>query len=82
MATPVDDGPADAGIFMQPRGPKPPYLYREGVNAGFGSMLVFAADASFGVALMTNGKGGRPPIPELLDALFDAYGQDPFRPAD
>jgi hypothetical protein len=45
-------------------------------------MLVFAADASFGVALMTNGEGGRPLIPEFLDALFDAYGQDPFGPAD
>jgi hypothetical protein len=82
MATPVDDGPAGAGIFVQPRGPKPPYLYHEGVNAGFRSMLVFAADASFGVALMTNGEGGRPLIPEFLDALFDAYGQDPFGPAD
>jgi hypothetical protein len=45
-------------------------------------MLVFAADASFGVALMTNGEGRWPLIPEFLDALFDAYGQDPFRPAD
>jgi hypothetical protein len=45
-------------------------------------MLVFAADASFGVALMTNGEGGWPLIPEFLGALFDAHGQDPFRPAD
>ena len=76
------DGPAGAGTFVQPRGPKPPYLYHERVNARFRSMLVLAADARFGVALMTNGEGGRPLIPECLDALFDAHGQDPFRPAD
>ena len=61
---------------------RPPYLYHEGVNARFRSMLVLAADASFGVVLMTNGEGGRPLIPEFLDALFDAHGQEPFRPAD
>jgi len=37
---------------------------------------------SFGVALMTNGEGGRPLIPEFVDATFAAYGQEPFRPAD
>ena len=67
---------------MQPRGPKPPYLYDEGVHAGFRSMPVFAAAASFGVALMTNGEGGRPLSPEFLDAPFDAYGRDPFRLAN
>jgi CubicO group peptidase (beta-lactamase class C family) len=82
MATPIDDGPTGAGIFVQPRGDRPPYLYHEGVNAGFRSVLVFAADASFGVVLMTNGEGGRPLIPEFLDALFAAHGQEPFRPAD
>ena len=64
------------GIFVQPRLTKPPYLYHAGVNAGFRSVLVFAADASFGVALMTNGEGGRAVIPEFLNALFAAYRQD------
>ena len=82
MATQVGGGPTGVGIFVQPRGDRPPYLYHEGVNAGFRSILVFAADASFGVALMTNGEGGRPVIPQFLDALFDAYGQEPFRPAN
>jgi hypothetical protein len=31
---------------------------------------------------MTYGEGGWPLIPEFLDALFDAYGHDPFRAAD
>jgi hypothetical protein len=44
-------------------------------------MLVFGADASFGVALMTNGEGGRPLIPEFLDALFDSHGPNPSGPA-
>jgi hypothetical protein len=32
--------------------------------------------------LMTNGEGGRALIPEFLGALFDACGQEPFKPAD
>ena len=32
--------------------------------------------------LMTNGEGGCPLIPEFLGALFDAYDQQPFKPAD
>ena len=82
MATQVADGPTGVGIFVQPRSAKPPYLYHYGVNAGFRSVLVFAADASFGVALMTNGEGGQPLIPEFLGALFERFGQDPFRPAN
>jgi CubicO group peptidase (beta-lactamase class C family) len=82
LATQVGDGPTGAGIFAQPRGTKPPYLYHYGVNAGFRSILAFAADASFGVVLMTNGEGGRPLIPEFLSAVFAAHGQEPFRPAD
>jgi CubicO group peptidase (beta-lactamase class C family) len=82
MATPIGGGPTGAGIFVQPRGTRSPYLYHYGVNAGFRSVLVFAADASFGAVLMTNGEGGRLLIPEFLGGLFDAYGQEPFRPAN
>jgi CubicO group peptidase (beta-lactamase class C family) len=80
MATRVANGPTGLGLFVHPRDGKPPYLYHYGVNAGFRSVLVFAADASFGVALMTNGEGGKPLIPAMLAVLFD--GQDPFRPGD
>jgi CubicO group peptidase (beta-lactamase class C family) len=80
MATRVANGPTGLGLFVYPRDGKPPYLYHYGVNAGFRSVLVFAADASFGVALMTNADGGKPLIPAMLAALFD--GQDPFRPGD
>ena len=82
MVTPVDDGPTGLGCFVRPRGARPPYVYHYGVNAGFRSVLVFAADASFGVALMTNGESGRQLIPEVLAAAFDAFGQDPFKPMD
>jgi len=80
MATRVADGPTGLGLFVYPRNGKPPYVYHYGVNAGFRSVLVFAADASFGVALMTDGEGGKPLIPAMLAALFD--GQDPFRPSN
>ena len=43
-------------------------------------LLVFAADASFGAVLMTNGAGGGQVIPKFLGGLFDAYGQEPFKP--
>ena len=82
MATPLNAGPTGLGIFVKPRGERPPWLYHRGVNAGFRSILVFAADASFGVALMTNGEGGRPLIPEFLAAAFEAFGQDAFRSAE
>lgn len=82
MATPVNGGPTGLGLFVKPRGEKPPWLYHYGVNAGFRSLLVFAADAGFGIALMTNGEGGRPLIPEFLNTAFEAFGQDAFRTAD
>jgi CubicO group peptidase (beta-lactamase class C family) len=82
LATPVASGPTSAGMFVQLRAGKPPYLYHYGVNAGFRSVLVFAADASFGVVLMTNGDGARMLIAEFLARLFEAYDQDTFRPAD
>lgn len=80
MATRVANGPTGLGLLVYPREGKPPYLYHYGVNAGFRSILVFAADASFGVALMTNAEGGKPLIPAILAALFE--GLDPFRPDD
>lgn len=80
MAMRVANGPTGLGLFVHPREGKPPYLYHYGVNAGFCSILVFAADASFGAALMTNAEGGKPLIPAMLAALFE--GQDPFRPDD
>lgn len=82
MATPVNGGPMGLGIFVKPRGESPPWLYHYGVNAGFRSILVFTADAGFGVALMTNGEGGRPLIPKFLAAVFEAFGQDAFRGDD
>jgi len=81
MATEIGDGPG-TGIFVQPRGTKPPYLYHYGVNAGFRSVLVFAAEASFGIVLTTNREADRLLIPEFLGAMFDAYGQEPFIPSD
>ncbi|MCA0303431.1 MAG: beta-lactamase family protein [Proteobacteria bacterium] len=81
LATPVADGPTGLGVFVAPRGGRPPYLYHYGVNAGFRAALVFSADAAFGVAIMTDGDGGEALIPEMLDPLFAAAGQDPFKPA-
>jgi CubicO group peptidase (beta-lactamase class C family) len=80
MATRVANGPTGLGLFVHPRESKPPYLYHYGVNAGFRSVLVFAADASFGVALMTDAEGGKRLIPAMLKAVFE--GQDAFRPDD
>ncbi|WP_421999211.1 serine hydrolase domain-containing protein [Reyranella sp.] len=83
MATPVGGGPTGLGLFVRARGgDRPPWLYHYGVNAGFRSILVFAADGSFGLALMTNGEGGRQLIPAFLADAFAAHGQDPFRPAE
>jgi CubicO group peptidase (beta-lactamase class C family) len=81
MAAQVVGGPTGLGIFVRQRPGKPPYLYHYGVNAGFRSVLVFAADGAFGLALMTNGEGGRGLIPAFLDAVFRAFGQDEFKPA-
>ncbi len=80
MATPVGDGPTGLGIFVRQRKGRAPLLYHYGVNAGFRSVLVFAADGSFGLALMTNGEGGRPLIPAFANAVFGAYGQGDFPP--
>jgi CubicO group peptidase (beta-lactamase class C family) len=82
MATPVDNGPTGLGIFVHPRPGRPPILYHYGVNAGFRSVLAFAADASFGVTLMTNSEGGRGLIPAFCEPLFQSTGQGPFPPID
>jgi CubicO group peptidase (beta-lactamase class C family) len=79
MARPVGGGPTGLGVFVQPRDQRPPRLYHYGVNAGFRSILVFDADAAFGIALMTDGEGGHALLPTFLDALFAAHGQDAFR---
>lgn len=71
MATAVDGGPTGLGVFVDPRDGVP-MLSHYGVNAGFRSVIAFAADASFGVVIMTDGEGGRGLIPELGQALFDA----------
>ena len=78
MATPVGGGPTGLGIFVHRRANRPPILYHYGVNAGFRSVLAFAADASFGVALMTNGEGGRALIPAFCGPLFRSNGQGDF----
>lgn len=72
MATAVASGPTGLGFFVQPRSDGVPLLHHHGVNAGFRSVIAFAADASFGVAIMTNGEGGRGLIPTFGQALFDA----------
>jgi CubicO group peptidase (beta-lactamase class C family) len=71
MATPVADGPTGLGVFVDAR-ESAPVLWHYGVNAGFRSVIAFAADASFGVVIMTDGEGGRGLIPSLGQALFDA----------
>ena len=81
MASQIGDSPTGPGIFLQPRAAKVAYLHHYGGNAGFRSVPAFAAEASFGAVLMTNGEGGRSLITEFLGALFDDYGQEPFRPA-
>jgi CubicO group peptidase (beta-lactamase class C family) len=71
MATAVARGPTGLGVFVEAR-EDVPLLSHYGVNAGFRSVIAFAADASFGVVIMTDGEGGRWLIPELGQALFDA----------
>jgi CubicO group peptidase (beta-lactamase class C family) len=78
MATPVGGGPTGLGIFVHPRSGRSPILYHYGVNAGFRSVLAFAADASSGVALMTNSEGGRALIPAFCEPLFRSNGQGDF----
>lgn len=72
MATAVASGPTGLGFFVRPRPDGVPLLHHYGVNAGFRSVIAFAADASFGVAIVTNGEGGRWLIPAFGRALFDA----------
>jgi CubicO group peptidase (beta-lactamase class C family) len=71
MATPVDGGPTGLGVFVDPRTEGVPLLSHYGVNAGFRSVIAFAADGSFGTVIMTDGEGGRWLIPELGQSLFD-----------
>jgi hypothetical protein len=42
----------------------------------------FVADGSFGLALMTNGEGGRALIPALCERVFAINGQGPFPAID
>jgi CubicO group peptidase (beta-lactamase class C family) len=72
MATRVGDGPTGLGVFVDARTDGVPVLSHYGVNAGFRSVIAFAADASFGAVIMTDGEGGRWLIPEFGQALFDA----------
>ena len=72
MATPMDGGPTGLGVFVDQRAEGMPLLSHYGVNAGFRSVIAFAADASFGVVIMTDGEGGRGLIPAFGQALFDA----------
>ncbi|MFO1163365.1 MAG: serine hydrolase domain-containing protein [Reyranellaceae bacterium] len=81
MATPVAGSPSGAGIFVQPRGVEPPYLYHYGVNAGFRAVLAFVADASFGVALTTNGDGGAEVLRTFLGTVFERSGLEPLKPS-
>jgi hypothetical protein len=78
MSTPVASGPTGLGFFVQPRPNGVPLLYHYGVNAGFRSVIAFAADASFGLVIMTNGEGGRWLIPAFGQALFDARSLGDF----
>ena len=78
MATSVADGPTGLGVFVRARAGRAPFLYHGGVNAGFRSVLAFAADLSFGVAIATNGEGGGQLIPAYGEALFEAAKQGPF----
>ena len=82
MAQPVADGPTGLGIFVQPQSGRSPLLYHYGVNAGFRSVLTFVADGSFGLALMTNGEGGRALIPAFCKKVFAINGQGPFPSID
>ena len=81
-ATPVGNGPTGLGIFVVPHAGGAPWLYHYGVNAGFRSVLVFAADGSYGLVLMTNGEGGRTLIPAVINVLLKADGQSAFTPPE
>lgn len=78
MTTQVASGPTGLGFFVRPRPDGVPLLYHYGVNAGFRSVIAFAADASFGLVIMTNGEGGRWLIPAFGRALFDARSLGDF----
>jgi CubicO group peptidase (beta-lactamase class C family) len=82
MAHRLADGPSGLGIFVQPQSGRAPLLYHYGVNAGFRSVLTFVADGSFGLALMTNGEGGRALIPAFCGGIFAANGQGSVPPID
>lgn len=59
-----------------------PLLDHCGVNAGFRSVPTFLADGSFGLALMTNGEGGRELIPAFCKKVFATNGQGQFPSID
>lgn len=82
MATRIGGGPTGLGLFVRGRPKLPPILYHYGVNAGFRAVLAFAADASFGVALMLNGDGGRAVIPAFCTPLFEYNRQGAFPTLD
>jgi len=77
-ATAVASGPTGPGFFVQPRPNGVPLLHHYGVNAGLRPAIAFAADANFGVAIMTTGEGGRGLIPAFGRAPFNAGNPGDF----
>ena len=62
------------GLFLSPPG-EPAWFEHGGDNLGFhAEMFAFTGGRREGVAIMTNGEGGRVLIPEILRAVAKTYG--------